>query len=134
MKKELFFGLFLIIFVGVVVYLSLSKENKFNIKNGRPIEKEQEKQSASQMPVKIFSKSEVSAHNNQSDCWLIVDNKIYDVTSYIDIHEGGRVIVNYCGSDATEAFNTKGGKGKPHKPKAFEDLQRLYIGNLEVNN
>lgn len=135
MKKELFFGLFLVIFVGAVVYFSLNKESKFNTKNiTEPIKKEEEKKPVNQIPAKFFSKSQVSAHNNQSDCWLIIDNKVYDVSSYIDIHKGGRVIVNYCGTDATEAFKTKGEKGEPHKPKAFEDLKNLYLGDLEVNN
>jgi hypothetical protein len=41
---------------------------------------------------KVFSKEEVSKHNKRTDCWIIVDKVVYDVTSYIDEHPGKRSI------------------------------------------
>ena len=131
MKKELFVGLLLIIFVGLAVYLILNKENKFTIKDKREtVKKEETKKAIDQIPVKVFTQSEVSAHNNPSDCWMIINNKVYNVTDFINKHPGGRVIANYCGGEATEAFKTKGGKGESHHSSALTVLESLYIGSL----
>ena len=132
MKKEPFIGLLLIIFVGVAVfYLNLNKENKFNIKDRREsVKKEETKKAIDQIPVKVFTQSEVAAHNNPSDCWLIINNKVYNVTDFISKHPGGKVIANYCGGEATEAFKTKGGKGESHQSSALSVLESLYIGSL----
>lgn len=106
-------------------------KNNSEERENEDFSKKANKNSQDNLNDKVFTKEEVSFHNKESDCWIIIDNKVYNVTSYIDLHKGGIIIVNYCGKDATLAFNTKGGKGKPHKPKAFEDLKKLYIGNLK---
>jgi len=38
-----------------------------------------------------LSKTEVSRHNSSADAWIIVDGKVYDVTTYVDLHPGGRL-------------------------------------------
>lgn len=51
----------------------------------------------------------VATHKTSSNCWIIINGKVYDVTSYIPVHPGGTsTIINQCGKDATNAFNTKG--------------------------
>lgn len=37
-----------------------------------------------------LTKEEVSRHNSASDAWIIVDGKVYDVTTYVDLHPGGK--------------------------------------------
>lgn len=37
---------------------------------------------------KSYTASEVSEHSNSSSCWLILDNKVYDVTVFIPKHPG----------------------------------------------
>ena len=72
----------------------------------------------------------IALHNIQSDCWLIINNKVYDVTSYIPIHPGGQQkIISSCGKDATITFQTQGGQGS-HSSNAWNLLNGFYIGNL----
>jgi len=79
-----------------------------------------------------FALSEVAKHNNVSDCWLIIDSKVYDVSSYINFHPGNpETIIPYCGKDATKAFKTKDKIiPKTHSQKAWNLLSDYYIGDL----
>lgn len=73
---------------------------------------------------------EVQKHNQSSDCWAIVNNKVYNVTSYLNNHPGGpQTILPYCGADMTVAFDTKGGRGS-HSSVADQELASLLIGQL----
>ena len=50
--------------------------------------------------------SDVAAHNKEWDCWIILDQVVYDVTLYLEYHPGGKNnIMRFAGQDATEAFN-----------------------------
>ncbi|OIW01226.1 hypothetical protein TanjilG_08067 [Lupinus angustifolius] len=53
---------------------------------------------------KSFSKSEVSLHHKRTDCWIIIKNKVYDVTPYVEEHPGGDAILAHAGDDSTEGF------------------------------
>jgi cytochrome b involved in lipid metabolism len=78
-----------------------------------------------------LSLDEISKHNSQEDCWLLINNKIYDATSYINSHPGGKSeIIPGCGKDATNLFNTKGNKGSSHSSSANSLLDSFYLGNL----
>lgn len=53
----------------------------------------------------ILTHSLVSQHNVPGDCWLILDNVVYDATSLIGTsQEGDEIIINRCGGDATQAL------------------------------
>ncbi|PRP89398.1 hypothetical protein PROFUN_01261 [Planoprotostelium fungivorum] len=46
---------------------------------------------------------EIAQHNTEDDCWVIVNNKVYDITSYFDHHPGGKnALRKFAGRDATE--------------------------------
>jgi len=73
----------------------------------------------------------VAAHNTADDCWLVINNNIYNVTDFIPNHPGGdQHIIDSCGKDATTAFETKGGSGKTHSDQARQILAQFYIGDL----
>jgi cytochrome b involved in lipid metabolism len=77
--------------------------------------------------------TEVSEHDTQEDCWIIINNKVYDVTNYLKYHPGKpETITPYCGKDATNAFQTKN-KSKPHSQNATNLLDSFYIGNVKTN-
>lgn len=75
--------------------------------------------------------AEVAKHNKPADCWVIINANVYDVGKYLDLHPGGAdVIVPYCGKDATQVFNTQGGRGR-HKSQATAELQKHLLGPLQ---
>lgn len=78
--------------------------------------------------LRSMSLSEVAEHASASDCWLVIDNKVYDVTNFIPQHPGGSEIVRGCGQDATDLFNTQGGRGDGHSGLAQSMLADLQIG------
>lgn len=74
-----------------------------------------------------LSTTVVAAHNNTSDCWIILENKVLDVTTYLYQHPGGAsAIIPYCGADATGAFNAV----RKHKNFAKNLADSFSIGNL----
>ena len=53
-----------------------------------------------------FSREEVRKHDKKDDCWIIVNENVYNITQFQYIHPGGsRIIKAYSGQDATEVFN-----------------------------
>jgi cytochrome b involved in lipid metabolism len=75
--------------------------------------------------------STIQSHNTEQDCWIIISNNVYNVTSYISDHPGGRKSIRaYCGGNATEAFQTKNGKGQ-HSQEADALLQQYIIGTVQ---
>ena len=52
-----------------------------------------------------YSTSEISKHNDLHSLWVIINNKVYDLTSFSDIHPGGsKPFIHFAGCDATEGF------------------------------
>ncbi|RDB29558.1 Cytochrome b2, mitochondrial [Hypsizygus marmoreus] len=48
---------------------------------------------------------EVGTHNSASSCWVIIQNRVYDVTEFLNEHPGGAsIILRYAGRDATPAY------------------------------
>jgi len=80
--------------------------------------------------VATITSSDVAKHNTVSDCWLIVNEKVYNVTDYIYLHPADpNTIIDNCGKDATVAFDAKGGKGS-HSQRAKDALNDYYVGDL----
>lgn len=49
---------------------------------------------------------EVAKHNTKESCWVVLDGKVLDVTSFLSEHPGGELaILTFAGKDATEEFN-----------------------------
>lgn len=81
---------------------------------------------------KTYTASEVAAHNSTSDCWLIINNNVYNVSSFLGEHPGGAsTIIPYCGKEATQAFDTqdRGSRGG-HSSSATAMLADYQIGTI----
>ncbi|XP_050277553.1 cytochrome b5 [Quercus robur] len=77
---------------------------------------------------KLYSMQEASEHNTKDDCWVVIDGKVYDVTTYLDEHPGGDdVVLAATGKDATEEFEDAG-----HSKSAKELMETFCIGELDT--
>ncbi|TNN68757.1 Cytochrome b5 [Liparis tanakae] len=55
--------------------------------------------------VKYFRLSEVEEQNTFKSTWIVINNKVYDVTRFLEEHPGGEeVLREQAGGDATESF------------------------------
>jgi flavocytochrome c len=53
-----------------------------------------------------LTEAEVAKHDQESDCWVILHGKVYDVTAFLPDHPGGKkAIMLFAGKDATEEFD-----------------------------
>lgn len=96
--------------------------------------KSNDSQIEQQPTLPAYSTEQVAAHNTASDCWIIVNTRVYNVTNFIAIHPGGADrILNQCGSDATKSFTTQGGEGQ-HSASAQAQLKSMQIGFIEAQN
>ncbi|KAK2627900.1 hypothetical protein QTJ16_002546 [Diplocarpon rosae] len=76
---------------------------------------------------KEFTYAEVSAHQSKKDLYMVIHDKVYDTTAFVDEHPGGEeVLVDVGGQDATEAFEDVG-----HSDEAREILAGLLVGDLK---
>ena len=58
-----------------------------------------------------YTLEEVSTHDKITDCWLVIDFRVYNVTEYLEKHPGGvEKILENAGKDATEGFEDSDGK------------------------
>ncbi|XP_045433552.1 fatty acid desaturase 2-like protein FADS2B isoform X5 [Pipistrellus kuhlii] len=72
----------------------------------------------------LYSWQEIQRHNQEADQWLVINRKVYDVTSWADRHPGGhRVLHHYAGEDATDVFRAM---------HLELDIARLYLKPLLI--
>ncbi|WYZ37768.1 hypothetical protein EsH8_II_001274 [Colletotrichum jinshuiense] len=70
---------------------------------------------------------DVAEHNTKKDIYMVVHDKVYDCTKFVDEHPGGEeVLLDVGGQDATEAFEDVG-----HSDEARETLEQLYVADLK---
>eukprot|EP01114_Cavostelium_apophysatum_P024096 TRINITY_DN932_c0_g1_i1.p1 TRINITY_DN932_c0_g1~~TRINITY_DN932_c0_g1_i1.p1 ORF type:complete len:441 (-),score=75.43 TRINITY_DN932_c0_g1_i1:60-1382(-) len=76
-------------------------------------------------PKKTFAWNEIHKHRSAEDCWIVVDGKVYDVTSWVDKHPGGDLILQGAGREATPLFKSY------HPTKVYPVLQKYEIGEVQ---
>lgn len=76
---------------------------------------------------RVITADEVAQHSTPEDCWTIVNGEVYDLTSFVGKHPGGRsAISQICGTDGTALFTGQhGGQGAPER-----QLSSLKLGVL----
>ena len=72
-----------------------------------------------------YSPEEVAKHNSADDCWLIIDGKVYDVTTYVPEHPGDMAIARNAGRDSSVGFH-----GEQHGESVYAQVEEYRIGNL----
>lgn len=77
-----------------------------------------------------YTLTELAAHNQADDCWMVINGSVYDFTQYLPQHPAPPgMMLDWCGKEATQAFNTKT-IGRPHSPYAVQLLSQYRIGEL----
>ena len=52
-----------------------------------------------------YTMAQVKANKSASKCWSVINEKVYDLTAWINAHPGGSgAIVSLCGTDGTQDF------------------------------
>ena len=77
-----------------------------------------------------ISLEELSNHNSETDCWVVYQGKVYDLTSWLPKHPGSaEAIMPYCGNQGfEEAFKKQHGSSKA---SLFMQVAKL-IGDIEL--
>lgn len=68
-----------------------------------------------------YTKDQVRMHNSNSDCWVILFSKVYDITPLVTTHSGGNVFL--CGEDNTNIYQSQHGTG-------MSRMNSYFAGNL----
>jgi len=76
---------------------------------------------------KAFTLAEIKKHNKKGDAWTLIENKVYNISSWIPKHPGGEIIMQAVGKDATQLFNSRGHPSYVKKTI----LPKYYIGALK---
>src|SRR3989344_748330 len=89
---------------------------------------------AANPPQSTNTQTQVAVHKTAADCWIIISNKIYNVSPFLSQHPGGvGAITPYCGQEATIAFQTHGqAGGSNHSSYAYSLLTSYYVGDLNT--
>ncbi|AEJ61005.1 cytochrome b5 [Spirochaeta thermophila DSM 6578] len=91
-----------------------------------------EEASPSPPDLPFYTMEEVARRAEAGECWMVIHDKVYDLTEFVARHPGGKAILEGCGKDATELFETRPmGSGTPHSERARALLDRYLIGYLE---
>ncbi|KAG4068917.1 hypothetical protein HA402_005065 [Bradysia odoriphaga] len=76
--------------------------------------------------LECFTLNQVADHGDASDCWIILYDRVYRITDFLDKHPGGKdLLLEYAGKDATFAF-----RGTGHSEMAIKSLKQFEIGEL----
>ncbi|KAF2164012.1 hypothetical protein M409DRAFT_25783 [Zasmidium cellare ATCC 36951] len=77
-------------------------------------------------PQKQFTRQEIEKHSTENDCWLVVDQKVYDCTSVLSWHPGGKAaILGHAGKVHQE---TSDEFASIHDGFAYQKLKECILG------
>ncbi|RIA92042.1 nitrate reductase [NADH]-like protein [Glomus cerebriforme] len=73
----------------------------------------------------LITMKQVEKRDNEQECWIVIEKKVYDCTKFLKDHPGGAdsILIN-AGMDCTDEFNAI------HSDKAKNMLTDYYIGDL----
>lgn len=76
--------------------------------------------------VNTYTLADVAPHNTATNCWVIINNNVYNLTAFIPLHSGGQAaIIAVCGTNGTTSFNSG-----PHSASTINSLSSYIIGTL----
>ena len=79
----------------------------------------------------VFTLADIAKHATEDDCWMAIEQKVYDLTDYLPKHPAGpATMLPWCGSEATEGMRSKG-IGSDHSDFAWKQLDGYLVGTLK---
>ena len=52
-----------------------------------------------------FTRNDIKEHSRAGDKWIVIQGKVYDISSFMKMHPGGENIIgSYVSQDATVSF------------------------------
>ncbi|XP_065189670.1 cytochrome b5-like [Sycon ciliatum] len=80
---------------------------------------------------KVFTKAEIAEHNSSKSCWLVIHNKVYDVTKFLNEHPGGEeVMLEVAGVSSSGAYATSAFEDVGHSTDARAMLKDYLLGDV----
>ncbi|KAI8967865.1 acyl-CoA dehydrogenase/oxidase [Mycotypha africana] len=71
---------------------------------------------------KKYTILDVAKHQQANDCWIILHDKIYDISQFLDDHPGGKkVLLKAAGTDASKQFDAF------HSPAVLSKIAAKYL-------
>lgn len=115
--KNLFIVLILVL--STTVFIACTSNVDLEQANDEIVDKEDVESSTS------MTLEEMSMHNSEDDCYVAIDENVYDLTSYIPKHPAGpESIIESCGTDASEPFKNE------HERDMSDQLPEFYVAPL----
>lgn len=82
----------------------------------------------SQKDVPTYSWAEIAKHDSDTDCWVVLYDKVLDVTKFLNEHPGGLdPIKDLGGTDITNSFESIG-----HTSTATLKSKSFIIGRVDA--
>ena len=81
--------------------------------------------------ISLFTREEIRLHREEEDAWIVHGGKVYDITSFLERHPGGKdILVENLGQDVTRLMKLK----SPHKHSkiAYGWLKKYEIGKVQL--
>lgn len=72
-----------------------------------------------------YTRAEVALHGTPEDAWIVIEDRIYDITEFVANHPGGDIILTHAGADATDIFAAF------HSEGARDLFGNYFVGDLE---
>jgi cytochrome b involved in lipid metabolism len=78
---------------------------------------------------RTFTLEEVALHNQENSCWIVIKDKVYDCTQYLNKHPGGKdLILRLGGKDCTKEFYESHRGDYVLTKYKFE----MYLGDIKI--
>lgn len=81
------------------------------------------------MASQTYSREEVQRHSSEDSCWVIHNNNVYDMTSFVIDHPGGEeYILDHAGQDVTLIMKDE--ITHLHTEGAYEMMEEFLVGTV----
>lgn len=77
----------------------------------------------------VYTLKQISEHKSDDDCWVAVDNRVYNITNWLSRHPGGKsILFNFAGTDCSDEFRTF------HYKPNYKLLNSFCVGTLHQDD